>query len=208
MREIERRFVLPPGGIEIRAAEGDKPPVLTGYAAVFDVESEDLGGFREIVRRTAFDRSLRDGVDVLARAHHDSRDLLGRTSAKTARLNVDEHGLRYEVDVPDTTTGRDVTVQVKRGDIRHSSFAFYLPLGGDVWENHASDGLPLRELIDVDLVDVAPVVNPAYAATEVSARALEEARAHAPAPAPTPALASPPAVPMSVNEAQQRLGES
>lgn len=180
-RDIERR-VLKTEGIEYRSSEGAAPQLI-GYAAVFDVESEDLGGFREIVRRTAFDRSLRDGVDVLARTHHDSRELLGRTSAKTLRLNVDDHGLRYEADVPDTTSGRDTVVQVKRGDIRESSFAFRTPIGGDVWEKRASDGQPLRELIDVDLVDVAPVVDPAYPSTEVSARALELARAAVAPPA-------------------------
>ena len=199
MRDVERRFVF--GNVSVRAKDASGSTRLEGYAAVFDQESEDLGGFREVVRRTAFDRSLREGADVLARAHHDSQALLGRTSSGTLRLLVDGRGLKYTVDLPDTSDGRDVGVLVSRGDIRQSSFAFFLPpTGGDVWQRRASDGLPLRELVDVDLFDVAPVVTPAYPQTQVSARALESARGAV-------ASAGAGTVPLSTFEALLRLHE-
>lgn len=185
------------GNIEIRSDNGRS--VITGYAATFDTESHDLGGLREVVRSTAFTRSLADKRDVIARANHRSESLLGRVSSGTLRLSVDARGLRYEIDVPDTTAGRDTLEYIKRGDIRESSFAFMVPKGGAKMEKRSSDGLLLRELLDVDLVDISPVADKAaYPATQVSARALEQARAAA---EPKPEAG----VPTEVNEARLRL---
>jgi HK97 family phage prohead protease len=194
-REIERRAAV---GEEVRSNEAEGK--IVGYAAVFDSESENLGGFREVIRRTAFDRAIREKHDAVARAHHKSEFLLGRVSNGTLALVVDEVGLRYEVQMPNTTAGRDTMEYVKRGDIKHSSFAFMVPKGGDVWEKRSSDGLALREVIDVDLVDVAPVIGPAYEATVVSARALEDAKGE-------PAVVPEPGVPNEVNEARLRAAQ-
>lgn len=192
--EIER-LGTEGAAIEVRA-EGDKATIV-GYAATFDTESRNLGGFREVVRAGAFDRALREKMDVIARVNHRSEQVLGRTSSGTLRLVVDERGLRYEIDVPNTTAGRDAVELVRRGDIRESSFAFRAATVKDRWEKRSTDGLPLRELIDLDLVDVAPVIDTAaYPATQVSARALEQAKAPEP---PTPG------VPNDVNEARLRL---
>lgn len=168
--ELERRAY--PGEVSIRS--GGSSPKLRGYAAVFGVESNDLGGFREVVMPGAFDRSIRDKTPVVARTQHRSEQLLGTTEGGTLRLWTDTRGLGYEIDLPNTTAGRDVLEYVKRGDIRHSSFAFYADPSGVKWEKR--DGEAVRQLVDVELVDVAPVIGPAYPNTEVSARALEEAR--------------------------------
>jgi HK97 family phage prohead protease len=187
------------GPVEFRAAGDGKPAMIVGYAAVYDSPSEDLGGIVEIIRAGAFDRSLRSGVDVMARAEHDSRLILGRTSSGTLRLSTDAKGLRYEVDLPDTQAGRDVAALVRRGDMKASSFAFRLPEPRKTRQRWShKDGIPLRELLDVDLVDVAPTVDPAYQATSVSARTREEVKGTQP----------PPGVPAEINEARQRLAES
>lgn len=174
-RDIERRII--PTAVEVRAkASGEN--VLVGYAALYDTLSEDLGGFREKLKKGCFSRALQEKQDVLARAEHDSRLLLGRTSSGTLRLSADDKGLRYEVDCPDTQAGRDIAELVRRGDVKQSSFAFIIP---DPKENvewdRSEDGEIIRTILDVDLVDVAPVAMPAYTETTVSARAIEEARA-------------------------------
>ena len=173
MRDIERRSIQFP--IEIREAGGKK--TLSGFAALYDSPSSDLGGFVEVIRPGAFSRAVRENQEVLARSEHDTRLLLGRRSNGTLRIFDDPKGLRYEVEVPDTQAGRDMATLVARGDVRGSSFAFTIPdpVAGQRW-TVTEDGQALRELLDLDLFDVAPTANPAYPETTVSARALEQAR--------------------------------
>lgn len=154
--------------IEIRSAGRSR---LEGHAAVYNSMSEDLGGFTEVIRPGAFRRSLLSKPDVMALYDHDPRAILGRTTAGTLRLAEDGKGLHFEIDVPNTTTGRDLLVSVERGDIRGASFAF--KTREDRWVK-GNSGM-LRELLDVDLLDVTVTANPAYPDTEVARRALERA---------------------------------
>jgi HK97 family phage prohead protease len=123
--DLERRVVS--SARELRSQGGKN--TLTGYAAVFNSMSEDPGGFREIIKPGAFDASLASGANVMARAHHDTTQLLGTSAGGTLRLSVGGRGLRYEVDVPGTTAGRDTLELVRRGDIARSSFALYRRAG-------------------------------------------------------------------------------
>lgn len=157
-------------GLEVRTSEGGQA-TLVGYAAVFGARSANLGGFVEVVRPEAFERTLELEADVRALVNHDPSKLIGRSKAGTLRLAADEHGLRYEVDVPDTAEGRDLVHLIARGDITGSSFKFRAI--GQEWGT-TDDGYPERALTEVALVDVGPVTFPAYAATdgEVALRSL------------------------------------
>ena len=158
---MERRIA-----IELRKASGTK---LEGYAAVVNTASEDLGGFTEVIRPGAFRRTLLENKDILALFDHDTRAVLGRTSAGTVRLNEDAKGLHFEIDMPATTLGRDLMVSVERGDIRGASFSF--KAREDRW-TQGNDGKMLRELLDVDLFEITVTAVPAYADTEVARRTL------------------------------------
>ena len=169
--------------VELRDSDG--LGVLVGYAAVFNKRSQNLGGFVEQVDPGAFTKSLADNVPVMARGNHNDDMLLGTTWANTLRLEVDGTGLRYEVDLPDTSAGRDFRILAKRGDIKWSSFAFRTL--EDDW-GFTEDDFPLRTLRSVQLVDVAPVNSPAYLDTTVAARNLEAAK-HSRANGASPLLA-------------------
>lgn len=161
------------GNCELRATTGDGAPGISGYASVWDSPYEIPGffgpGFMEQVRKGAFQRALSEGQDVRALFNHDPNQVLGRTSNGTLRLTEDERGLRYEIDLPDTTWGRDIHKLVQRGDIRESSFGFIVR--GEEWIQEK--GQPdQRILTDVDLFDVSPVTFPASGATSVTARSL------------------------------------
>ena len=145
---------------------------IIGYGAVFDSLSEDLGGFRETIAHGAFDRVISENQDVRCLVDHDSGRIIGRTEAGTMRLSVDSTGLRYEIDVADTTPGRDVITSIARGDVTGSSFAFTVVENGQDWST--VDGEQRRELTDLDVWDTGPVAFPAYAATvtEASFRSL------------------------------------
>lgn len=167
--DIERRYTS--GLVELRKADSGLG-VLTGYAAVYNKRSQNLGGFVEVVAPTAFNKSIADGLDVLARYNHDDNYLIGRTSSGTLRVGNDANGLPYEVDLPDTTVGRDLAVLAERGDVTQSSFAFITM--DDEWGTTES-GFPLRTLTSVKLVDVAPVNTPAYLDTTAGMRSLAKA---------------------------------
>jgi HK97 family phage prohead protease len=163
---VERR-----AAIELRAA-GGKTPRFAGYAAVFDSPSQDLGGFTEIIRPGAFTRTLQSNtLDPLALVQHMPHLVLGRRGAGTLRLSQDSRGLAFEIDVPDTTTARDLVVSVERGDIRGASFAFSVPKGGDTWD--VRGGQAIRELRDVDLHEITITPVPAYQDTSVAVRAFK-----------------------------------
>lgn len=167
-RELEIRTAAL--AVELRAAgDGNGLGTLVGYAAVFNRHSQNLGGFVEQVDPGAFTKSLADAVPVMCRGNHDDAALLGTTWANTLRLDVDGTGLRYEVDLPDTSAGRDFRALAERGDVKWSSFAFRTI--DDSW-GVTEQSFPLRTLNAVQLVDVAPVNSPAYLDTSVGARSL------------------------------------
>jgi HK97 family phage prohead protease len=155
---------------EVRAEKRDNNTVVRGYAAKFDSLSENLGGFREIIAPGAFDAVLKD--DVRALINHDSSLILGRTTAGTLRIGVDDTGLWYEYDSPDTTYARDLLVSMERGDVDQSSFQFGVEK--DEWRD-SGEGYLKRTITKVSrLLDVSPVTYPAYKSTTVSKRALDE----------------------------------
>lgn len=163
---IERRCA-----VELRAGGDKKSPRLVGHAAIFNSPSQDLGGFIEIVMPGAFTRTLKTDRDPLALVQHMPQLVLGRRSAGTLKLIEDARGLAFEIDVPDTTTARDLLVSVERGDVRGASFAFSTPAGGDRWEVRGDK--VVRELVDVDLHEITITASPAYLDTSVARRSFE-----------------------------------
>ena len=159
--------------------------MLAGYAAVFNSRSENLGGFFEELAPGAFDGVLED--DVRALIDHDSGRILGRSSAGTLRMSVDDTGLKYEVDLPDTQEARDLLTLIKRGDVRESSFGFTVAHRGDDWAEN-DDGQIIRTIHKVQrLYDVSPVAFPAYPAATVAMRSLLQRAKQADEPSAPPA---------------------
>jgi uncharacterized protein len=162
---------------ELRVDQVDGRPVIRGYAAVFNSMSEDLGGFREVIRPGAFAACLA-GADVRALINHDPNQVLGRNRAGTLRLAEDSRGLRYEIDPPDTSYARDLMQSIARGDISGSSFRFYMhddASRGQTWRSEPTG--VVREISEFGRIDdVSAVTYPAYGATEVSLRSLDSYR--------------------------------
>jgi HK97 family phage prohead protease len=150
-----------------------KGNTIRGYAAVFNRLSENLGDFREVIQPGAFDRVLLDDCKCLF--NHDSNLILGRSKngKGTLKLGIDQTGLWYQVELPDTQAGRDLKVSLERGDVDQSSFGFTIAV--DRWSKGA-DGLPLRTVVRVSrLFDVSPVVSPAYPDTAVALVRMKQA---------------------------------
>ena len=152
-------------------------PKIVGYPVVFDSLSTDLGGFREKINRGAFAESLKNKDEVHALFNHDDDKVLGRLGSGTLRLWEDDHGLRMELDPPNTTIGNDVVELLRRGDLVSMSFGFY-----DVTDSWAmQEGTDVRTINTARLFDVSIVTNPAYPAASVGVRtepALRSLEAH------------------------------
>ncbi len=156
-------------GIELRATDGKN--TLFGYAAKYNRDSKPIcGEFIERIAPGAFDRTLKEGtIDVRALFNHSMDYPLGRLGAKTLRLYTDDTGLRYEIDLADTTCGRDVRAYVEHGDVYGSSFKFRCQQDAWVYPTERG-GMAQRTLLDCDLYDVSPVTDPAYEDTSVAIR--------------------------------------
>lgn len=165
--KLERRIIRTP---EIRASEDGK--TIIGYAAVFNSLSDDLGWFREKIRPGAFSKCLAGDPDVRCLFNHDSNLVLGRTRNGTLDLLEDDKGLKFECQLPDTQTARDLRALIERGDVSQCSFGFYVL--EQAWEEKkVGDQVETtREIIECELFDVSPVTFPAYPATSVEARTL------------------------------------
>lgn len=166
---LERRYlrqeirVVSPGSRTIR-----------GYGVVFNRESlvitEKGRRFREIIRPEAA-----RGVDlsaVLCMHNHNASRLIGNTDAGTMRCGVDEVGIWYETDLPESPTGEDVLQSVARRDTQDSSFQFTITDRGEKWENR--DGMLYREITQFsEIFEMGPVTEGAYPDTTVAQRHLE-----------------------------------
>jgi HK97 family phage prohead protease len=167
MTETEMEWLTTHRPVELRASNGNSRSI-GGYAAVFNRQSENLGGFVERVAPSFFNDSRADGwPGVIARYNHDDAFLLGATRNGTLQLSIDGIGLNYVVSLPESRD--DILELVSRGDIGSSSFAFQVTQ--DDW-GLTERNLPLRSLVSGRLMDVAPVSRPAYRDTSVGLRSL------------------------------------
>jgi HK97 family phage prohead protease len=172
--KIEHRFLA-----ELRAdGQGDEM-AIAGYAALFNSDSKNLGGFKERIAPGAFTRSIEAGADVKALVNHDPSQLLGRTKNGTLSLSQDERGLKFRCVLnAESGAHRDLYAAIKRGDMDECSFAFTVPEGGQDWQDvddpEEQDMYAIRTLKDVNLMDVSAVTYPAYNNTSVGARAFPD----------------------------------
>ena len=153
-RLLERRMTT--GEVEARAKGPNM--YVEGYASIFEKRSNNLGGFVEKVRSTAFTKTIKES-DVRALWNHDPQYLLGRSKAGTLETSVDDNGLYYRALLPKTSYALNLAELLERRDITQSSFTFFKVQ--DEWDL-TEEGYPERSLVEVGLIDVAPVTFPAY----------------------------------------------
>jgi HK97 family phage prohead protease len=173
--DVERRFIgaharssWQIGEYRLETRSSDDGPHIHGYAAVFNRQSKNLGGFRERVTPAASRRAQLEGFPgVLCRYNHNENLLLGTIQARTLVMQPDNVGVHYDVRPPQSRS--DIVELVDRGDVAHSSFAFRCV--EDDWGMDET-GYPERRLLDIDWVDVAPVVTPAYGDSTAGLRSL------------------------------------
>lgn len=161
------------GEVQVRSEGENTGRTIEGYAALYNVRSENMGGMYEILAPGAFDNA--DMSDVRALFNHDASGILARTASGTLELFTDEKGLKYRFEAPNTNLGNDLLEMIKRRDVSQSSFAFSFPTEGDDWFSVDKENRTFT-INKIDRVyDVSPVTYPAYSMTSVAARSLEQA---------------------------------
>jgi HK97 family phage prohead protease len=166
------RWWLPLEYCELRAVEpdGEKGSRIAGYAARWDVESQGLRFGREIIRPGAFTKTLQES-DVVSYWNHNTDLPFGRLSERTLMLREDDRGLWFDTIVPESDPGPFALEAVRNRTVKGASFGFLPVSGKEKWSQN-DGGVPLRELLEVELFDVSPTANPAYADTEAYVRSM------------------------------------
>lgn len=182
--EEGREGMILPVTVEFRdEGDGMGPDhfTMTGHAAVFNSISEDLGGFREIIKPGAFREAARTSLVHLL-WNHDSSRPLASTDSNSLQVQEDQDGLRVWARIPKALSyAQDIRALFGAGIARGMSFAFSMPTDGtgEEWSK-MEDGTPLRTLTRVGaLYDVSPVTRGAYTQPAFSMRALLDARSDA-----------------------------
>jgi hypothetical protein len=146
--------------------------VIRGLAIPYNRLSVDLGGFRERIMPGAFDKILRrqrGKGEIVSYFNHDPNWLLGRESAGTLEISVDDRGISYVVEPPDTQAGRDVLALVRSKNLRGSSFSFTVSQRGGERFTTDETGKAIREVVEAaGLFEMGPVVQPAYPSTSAA----------------------------------------
>ena len=152
---------------EIRADESEAMTVR-GTGMVFDDLSKPIhepvyGSFYEVIRAESVTKTLSE-FDQVALWQHDKAKPLGRKSRGTLRLEKTDRGIDFWMLLPDNSWGRDAYVSIKRGDVSGMSFGFNV-----LQERGAGrhNGLPIREVLEMRLIELSPVTFGAYKSTNV-----------------------------------------
>ncbi|MGG3924911.1 HK97 family phage prohead protease [Metabacillus fastidiosus] len=154
--------------IQVREAENGLK-TISGYAVKWEMKSHPMGyyrRFKEQFKKGAFTDSLTQD-DQRALWSHNTAQVLGRTGNGTLRLFEDDVGLRFELDLPNTTLGSDTYESIKRGDIDGVSFGFQMLK--EEWDESDRDNIT-RSILKAKLLEISPVAFPAYPDSQVSAR--------------------------------------
>ncbi len=163
--EKELRFMP----LEIRSdGEGEEKKAV-GIGIVYDEWTELFPGFKERILRG----SVKHEKTVKSFFNHDPSMVLSTTRSKPAlELNDTDKGLEFVSPIPPTSYGKDLIVNLERGNVKGSSFAFSVPKDGQkTWEE---DNVYYREIKKLNLFEIGPVTDPAYIQTSAQLRTAED----------------------------------
>lgn len=172
MTDIERAPLLE--APEFRS-EGTKL-VAAGVAMRYgDKSRKIMGRFHEEFRPGAFKKTLQESR-VAAHNEHLG-PYLASNQNDTLRLTDSPSELAYEIELPDTTAGRDAAKMLERQDIRGVSVGF-VPIPSSVTWSVTSDGASLRSISEAKLLRVDLTTQPYYQSTsaEIALRSFADER--------------------------------
>ncbi len=182
---------------EIRAAGESEDSKVAGIGIVYDQWTELWPGYRERISKGA----VQMAPTVKSYFNHDPGKVLSTLDSTPALVLRDtDAGLEYTSPIPPTSYGKDLEINLSRGNVKGSSFSFDIPSDGDKrWEE---SGVYYRDITKLNLYEIGPVTDPAYIQTTASVRAKESLESWKAEQKPA-AL-----TPLSLCEKRQKLAES
>jgi HK97 family phage prohead protease len=134
--------------------------VASGVAMRYGARSKPIGGkFREQFPPGSFAKTIKE-----QNVHSHNEHLgpyLAQTGNGSLRLTDSRSELGYELDLPDTTAGRDAAALLERGDIKGSSIGFRAIPTAVKWTVD-EDGMALRSVGEAKLARVDLTIAPYY----------------------------------------------
>ena len=182
------------------AAEGEAPSrTITGYAVLFGVPSAPLwqdedSEAREIIAAGAITKELLDGCDIKMTMYHNRQCLLARSNKGVGTLSyeVDEKGVKFTFDAPNTQHGDEALELIRRGDISGCSFMFTTRYYDDACVSRTAAVVNGVTMITYTVKAITGVYdftitdNPAYPDTSVEAREFVDGLKEPEQPKPEP----------------------
>ncbi len=187
-----KREAFAPASLYIREqADGSESRGIEGYAILFNTPSAvmwttgDGSEVREVIDPSAVQRELLDASDIKMTMFHDRQLILARSNQGKGTLSyeIDEKGVKFSFDAPQTADGDKALELVKRGDIAGCSFAFstYYNDREYVEKEVASDGnITYRVKALTGVYDFTLAADPAYPDTECNLREIMEEKPEKP----------------------------
>lgn len=127
MMNLENRFIKKAAAV--RSYDDNDEKIIEG---IIPYESPSLDMFlgyenasKEVITRTAFNKTLNDKKNVYCNFNHNDDEILGSTRANTLILENTNDGLKFRCKLPNTATGLKAYESIKRGDVPGVSFEFY-----------------------------------------------------------------------------------
>lgn len=182
---VRRTLVTGNAGLHVReSGDGEAPSrKVEGYAILFGVPSEPLwkdedSEGREVIDSGAITKELLDGCDIKMTMFHDRQLILARSKQGKGTLSycVDEKGVSFEFEAPNTVDGDKALELVRRGDLSGCSFAFTTRYWDKdfVERSVVTEGMMKKVTYTVRAVtgiyDFTLAADPAYPETSVEAR--------------------------------------
>ena len=188
MKTINKREIFTASQLRLREIDGiEESRTITGYAILFDVPSAPLYEdedevIREVIAPEAVSLELLDKSDIKMTMFHDRQLLLARSNKGSGTLSygIDDKGVYFEFEAPDTADGDKAIELVKRGDIAGCSFAFSTRYYDRAFvEESVVHGdkveVTYRVKVITDIYDFTLAADPAYPDTSVEAREIVDA---------------------------------
>ena len=188
MKTINKREIFTASQLRLREIDGkEESRTITGYAILFDVPSapfyeDEEEVIREVIAPEAVSLELLDKSDIKMTMFHDRQLLLARSNKGSGTLSygIDDKGVYFEFEAPDTADGDKAIELVKRGDIAGCSFAFSTRYYDRAFvEESVVHGdkveVTYRVKVITGIYDFTLAADPAYPDTSVEAREIVDA---------------------------------